>query len=664
MASPASRLLSRAGAPLRGSRADVAFALFVVAIVGLLVIPVPPAVLDVLLATSLAMAVVVLLVVLYVGDALGIATFPTLLLLTTLYRLALNVSTSRQILLRGYAGEVINAFGNFVVRGNYLVGAIVFAILTIIQFIVIAKGSERVAEVAARFALDAMPGKQMAIDAELRAGSIDAGEARRRRRVLSRESQFYGAMDGAMKFVKGDVIAGLVITAVNIVGGLAVGVLQRDMSAADALKKYGLLTIGDGLVTQIPALVMSTAAGLLVTRVASEEPGSPLATELGQQVFGNAKALVAAALFVTMLAAVPGLPALPFLLIAVALVLGARARTRADARARRDESSGSGGQPRPGAPRRAVSFVPVVVPWSVDVSAELAPYLEDDGDQPGLRARLHGLRERVFHDLGLPLPVPRVGVVEALPPGTAVISVREIPLDAVSADASPEPPGRERDRRDAFAEQVVECTRLALVRRAHELLGIGETQLLLDALEEVNAAIVRQLVPKPVAPTLLAEVLRRLLEEGVSIRDLRTILEGIAPIAVTDKDPLALAEAARAALKRAMTHRLTGGARALEVYVLDPLLEETVRAAITRTTGGAFLTLGPTAIRDVMRAIDAAIDGNPPPAGAPPVLLTAPDVRRFVRKLVEPTRPQVIVTSYAELEPELQLVQRARAVPV
>ena len=278
MATPASALF---GAPKKQSLgiADAVLAGLVIAVVGLMVVPLPTWLLDLLLASNLASSVAILLVSLYVSDALKIAAFPTLLLLTTLIRLALNVSSTRLILLQANAGHVIEAFGQFVVRGNYVVGGVIFLILSIIQFIVIAKGSERVAEVGARFTLDAMPGKQMAIDAELRSGSIDGAEARSRRRTLARESQFYGAMDGAMKFVKGDVIASFLITLINIIGGLAIGVGQRDMEAVGALKRYGLLTIGDGLVTQIPALVIATAAGVLVTRVASEEPDTPLGEE-------------------------------------------------------------------------------------------------------------------------------------------------------------------------------------------------------------------------------------------------------------------------------------------------------------------------------------------------------------------------------------------------
>src|SRR5450432_1703652 len=328
---PPSPALNLARPKPRFGVADAVLAGLVIAVVGLMVVPLPTWLLDLLIASNLACSVVILLVSLYVSEALKIASFPTLLLITTLIRLALNVSSTRLILLQADAGEVIRAFGTFVVRGNYVVGAVIFLILTIIQFIVIAKGSERVAEVGARFALDAMPGKQMAIDAELRSGAIDGAEARIRRRSLVRESQFYGAMDGAMKFVKGDVIASLLITLVNALGGIAIGVGMRGMTAGDALHRYGLLTIGDGLVTQIPALVLSTAAGLLVTRVASEEADTPLGEELARHLLGVPKALQVAGGFVLLLAAVPGLPVAPFVTIGVALLLTGRARSRAKA---------------------------------------------------------------------------------------------------------------------------------------------------------------------------------------------------------------------------------------------------------------------------------------------------------------------------------------------
>src|SRR5882724_332997 len=440
MAAPAAQTAPAQTLGLRSPRtrfgfADGALAFFVIAIVGLMVVPLPTWLLDLLIASNLASSVAVLLVALYVGDALKIATFPTLLLITTLFRLALNVSSTRLILLQADAGQVIRAFGQFVVRGNYVVGAVIFLILTIIQFVVIAKGSERVAEVGARFTLDAMPGKQMAIDAEARSGAIDGNEARRRRRQLSRESQFYGAMDGAMKFVKGDVIASIIITLVNILGGLAIGVGQRGLEIDSALKRYGLLTIGDGLVTQIPALVLSTGAGILVTRVASEEPDRSLGSELASQILGIPKAMRVAGLLVVGLGAVPGLPLVPFALIGTLLLYAARTRSRQ----MRSESQKAAAEPPRQGPvgaRRGPIFLPMVVPWSVDVASDLAHLVDDEmrGDdlvRPGVFGATQRVRERVFAELGVPLPAARVRVSDALPEGNLVISLFEVPARVI-----------------------------------------------------------------------------------------------------------------------------------------------------------------------------------------------------------------------------------------
>jgi type III secretion protein V len=639
--------------------AELALAALVVGVVAMMIVPLPTWLLDVLLATNLSLSVAILLVVLYVPDALAIATFPTVLLLTTLFRLALNVSSSRLILLQANAGDVIKAFGGFVVRGNYVVGAVVFLILTVIQFIVIAKGSERVAEVAARFVLDAMPGKQMAIDAEVRSGTIDGNEARRRRRQLSRESQFYGSMDGAIKFVKGDVIASLVITVVNILGGLAIGVGQKGMPAVDALKRYGLLTIGDGLVSQIPALVLSTAAGVLVTRVASEEPDTPLGEELAGQLFGLPKALKVAAVFVVLLAIVPGLPAAPFLIIAALLFFVARARTRQ--MAKDDQRDATEPRPQTTGARREASFVPMVVPWSIEVSEDLAALLDDGAAPDGtaresLRGAALGLRERLFADLGVPLPPPRVRTAAGLPARHAVVSLFEVPARVVPL---PETLG------DAEAVRAVSDAAAELLRmRSADFLGLAETQRLLDELEQFAPATVRNVVPKPVSLTLLTDVLRRLVEERVSIRDLRAILEALAGAAITEKDPLNLTELVRAQLRRALTFRLTRGANQLGVVLIDPTIEDTIRRAVTRTPAGAFLTLPPAAARDVVAALRRAGGEASAQAGvASPstVFLTQPDIRRFVRKLVESDLPDAVVVSFAELLPEVTLRPLARA---
>jgi type III secretion protein V len=494
----------------------------------------------------------------------------------------------------------------------------------------------------------------MAIDAELRSGAIDGGEARARRRQLARESQFYGAMDGAMKFVKGDVIASFLITIVNLLGGLAIGVGQRDMEVVAALKRYGLLTIGDGLVTQIPSLVIATGAGILVTRVASEEPETPLGEELSAQILAAPRALRVSAIFVLLLALVPGLPAPPFFVIGGLLLLASRARARR-LRAGEAHAAAEPIQRRAGdlgGPR----FVPVVVPWSIEVGPDLEPLLEDvlrgnEVERAGLRSAGAAVRELLFRELGVPLPACRVGVDPELPERHVVISLLEVPAAVLALP---------RDLPDAEVAERVVARSLELLRdRAADFVGIAETQALLDELEQLAPAVVRQVVPKPVPLPLLADVLRRLVEERVSIRDLRAILEALAQVAGADRDPLNLAEFVRAQLRRPLTHQLTGGSRQLGVYLLEPAIEDAIRGAITRTSAGSFLTLAPAAGRDVVRAVERALASGSD--GMPAVLLTQPDIRRFVRKLVETDLPELRVMSYAELLPEVRLEPLGKA---
>jgi type III secretion protein V len=502
----------------------------------------------------------------------------------------------------------------------------------------------------------------MAIDAELRGGSLDGNEARRRRRALQRESQFYGAMDGAMKFVKGDVIASFVILVVNLLGGLCIGVLMKGMDASAALRRYGLLTIGDGLVTQIPALVLSTAAGVLVTRVASEEADTPLGEELARQLFGVPKALQVAGGFVVLLAVVPGLPPAPFVVIGTLLWFLGRARERAHrAEQRADVAPAPRDRARPNEP----VFVPLVMPWGIDVSSDLARLV--DREPSGLRTAATALRAQLFAELGVPLPAARVRVRDEMPERRIVLSLYEIPAAELVIENAVDPVGSEaQDETDDPAVAQVAQTALALLRaRASDFLGLAEVQRLLDELEQFAPATVRNVVPKPVTLVVLTDVLRRLVEERVSIRDLRAVLEALSTVAGAEKDPLNLAEYVRSQLRRAITHRLTAGRPQLEVILVDSLLEDTVRRAVTRTAAGAFLALPPQAARDVMtslrRAIGEASAGQDPAAN--PVVLTQPDIRRFVRKLLEPEMPEVAVVSYAELLPEVALKPVSRAVP-
>ena len=666
--------------------ADVALAALVLLIVGMMIVPLPTVVLDVLLASNIAIAVLLLLVAMYLRDGLQLSSFPTLLLVTTLYRLALNVSSTRLILLQADAGEVIEAFGNFVIQGNYVVGAVVFLILTLIQFLVIAKGSERVAEVGARFTLDAMPGKQMSIDAELRSGALSQDDARKKRTHLQRESQFYGAMDGAMKFVKGDAIAGIVITIVNVLGGLAIGVGMRDMSAGEALSLYGLLTIGDGLVSQIPALLISISAGLVVTRVASEGEDSSLGGDVASQVFGQPKALQVASVFLLVLAIVPGLPALPFLVLAIVFFVLARrlatrpAPTEATAVVAKQEAARE--------TKARKQMVPLVVPVAVEVGEGLADAVADPtGAGPFLEDEVPLLRDRLFLDLGLQLPGVRARSVAVLDPDAYVIAIQEVPvargtlspdrlicLEATTVIASYGVTAEEWidpvTRRpaslvEASAREVLEADGLEVLtpaaqlarhlgatvrRRATPFVGLQETQSMLDQLERAYPALVRNVVPKPVSLALLADILRRLVEEGVSIRPLREILESLAIHAPNERDPVTLTELVRSALKNAITHQHAPDG-VLAVYLLDPMIEDAVRDAIQRTSAGSYLALPPQMAREIVAAISAECGRDL--GGA--VLLTQADIRRFLRRLVEVELPDLKVLSYQELSPEAQV---------
>ena len=677
--------------------ADVVLAAFVLLVVAMMVVPLPTVLLDVLIAGNVSVAVLMLLVALYVASGLEFTAFPTVLLVTTLYRLALNVSSTRLILLQADAGEVIRAFGEFVVRGNYVVGAVVFAILTLVQFLVIAKGSERVAEVGARFTLDAMPGKQMSIDAELRSGAIGQDEARRKRALVQRESQFYGAMDGAMKFVKGDAIAGIVITLANVLGGLAIGITLRDMSATEALETYGLLTIGDGLVSQIPALLISTSAGLVVTRVVSEEEGGSLGADVAAQIFGDPRTLSVAAAFLVVLAAVPGLPALPFGVLALVFFTLSRRLARRPAEREVGEAVARQEVAREHEARRAM--VPLVVPVSVEVGDGLAVEVADAGGAgPLLEREVPPLRDALFLDLGVALPGLRARANPQLAPREARIALQEVPalsltlpegrhlalaaadelpslgVEAGTAATDPDDGGpaawvRPEDTEALGAAGIPVLDAAAVVaralgaavrRRASSLLGLQETQAMLDQLERAYPARVRHVVPKPVSLALLADVLRRLVDEGVSVRPLREILEALAVHAPSERDPVALTEHVRAGLKRQITHRFAEGG-ALDVFLVDPAIEDAIRDGVQRTATGSYLALAPDLSRELIGAVKAEAEHALP--GLPFVLVTQADVRRFLRRLVEVDVPDAVVLSFQELAPDVRMQPLGRIRP-
>ncbi len=671
---------------MKGDRSEIALALSFFLILALMVVPLPPMALDLLLSFSLTVSLVTLMLALYAERPLDFSVFPSLLLIATLMRLGLNVASTRLILLRGAegsdsAGNVIQAFGDFTVGGNYVVGLVLFAIFVVINFVVIAKGSGRIAEVAARFTLDALPGKQMAIDADLNQGVIADSEARTRRIEIQREADFYGAMDGASKFVRGDAIAGLIIMAVNIVGGLSIGVLQNGLAVGQAVETYTVLTVGDGLVSQIPALVISTAAGVIVSRAAG---GAPLAAELRDQMLLQPKPLAVAAGMLGTLALVPGLPFVPFAALAGSAGVAARITSRRPAAA----------EPEPESPAEAPVDDEVAVRRSLaldDLEVEIgygAIPLVDTERGGDLVARIRALRSQLAAELGFVVPPVHIRdnlelesnayavLVRGNPVATGVsfpgrwLALRpsepttEIPGMAVQDAAFGLPAlwiqARDRERAEAAGYAVVDAssavaTHLAEVVRQHapELLSRQQVRDLLDQLAEHQPKVVEDIVPSAVTVATLHTTLRALLSEGVSIRDLSTILETLAEVSPKVSEPEALVECVRERMARTITRPYLDPSGVLHVLTLEPGVEESLRAALAGTDGLA-LDAGrlDALVRGFERAFQSA--GQTPDARGP-VLLTVPGLRAPLRRILERIEPRVAVISHNELPREIKL---------
>jgi type III secretion protein V len=690
--------------------ADIFLAALVIGVVGMMIIPLPTPLLDLLLVLNISISVSMLMISIYIANALKLASYPTIILITTLFRLALNVSSTRLILLNADAGHVIEAFGKFVVRGNFVVGAVIFLILTIIQFLVVAKGAERVAEVAARFTLDAMPGKQMSIDADLRAGAFDLDEARRRRADLNRESQLFGSMDGAMKFVKGDAIAGLIITIINIIAGIIIGVTMMGFTAGEAIQRYGILTIGDGLVSQIPALLGSMTAGLIVTRVGGEDENANLGQDIASQVLAQPKAFAISAGLLCGVGLVPGLPTIPFLIMAGLIGGMAYALMRAKSQPGSDplapnQVQAKGDETRQKqieAARRqegqSQQMLPVVTPIALEVAGNLIPLVEDTGSgNKFLGEMVPMMRDGLFYELGVKFPGIRVrGNETDLAAGTYIIMVNEIPLisgnvaldkvlvnDTVDRLTLLNIQGEEAvnpangsecawipEEYASIAEQAGLTTwdasgymvlHLSSVLRKNsaEFVGIQEVQNMLEQLEQAFPALVKEVVPKAVSPFQLTDILRRLVEEEISIRDLRSILQALAEWGQVENDTVMLTEYVRNALKRYISHKYTRGGNTLVVYLLDPQIEETVRGSIQHTQSGSYLALEPEITQEILGAVRNEV-GNLPPTAQNPVILTTMEIRRYFRKLVELEFPHLAVLSYQELSPDMNIQPIAR----
>ena len=674
--------------PFISSNSDVLMAVGVVGILIFMVIPLPPFLLDLLLSFSITFALVILLISMYILRPLELSAFPSILLIATLFRLSLNIASTRIILLHGHeggsaAGNVIQAFGSFVVGGNYVVGIIVFLILVIINFMVITKGAGRIAEVAARFTLDAMPGKQMSIDADLNAGIINDEEAKRRRETIAKEAEYYGAMDGANKFVRGDAIAGIVITVINILGGLAIGVLQNKMSIGDAAQTYTLLTVGDGLVSQVPALVVSTATGILVSRAGAD---ASLGSEITSQVLIQPRAIGIAAAVIFGFALVPGLPTIPFLVLSM-LAAGLAILLRQTAR-RAEEEQAEQVAAEHVQPVEQFSSLPPLDILGLEVGYGLIPMV--DMEQNGeLLDRIKSIRRQFAHDVGIIVAPIHIQDNIQLKPGEYSILLKGnqvgrgelminnlLAMDPGGVDqevdgmVTTEPtyglPAiwiKENNRDEAMRlgytvvdPATVLTTHLSdIIRRhAHELLGRQEVQLLLDQLKESHPKVVEELVPNLLPLGVVVKVLQNLLKEQVPIRDLLAILETLADWSPMTKDPLFLTEYVRQALARTLTKMHLSDDGSLSVLTLGQQAESIMRGAIQQSDQASFLALDPVIIEKLINALANKLEifsSN----NYRPVLLCSAQIRSYLKQLVDRYIPDLAILSYDEILPNVQI---------
>lgn len=656
---------------------DLLVAVAAVIVIGMMIVPMPEWGLDILLTANITLAMTILLVAVYTTEPLQFSSFPAMLLVTTLFRLALNISATRLVLLNASAGAVVSAFGTVVVGGNYVVGVVVFVILVIIQFIVITNGTGRVAEVAARFTLDAMPGKQMAIDADLNAGLIDEAEAQRRREEIGREADFYGAMDGASKFVRGDAIAAVVMIIVNILGGFIVGVAQRHMDLMNAMQTYTLLTVGVGLVTQIPSLLISTATGLMVTKAASQDN---LGSDMAGEVFSQPKALLITAGICAFLVLIPGIPKVPFAIAAVSLgaiwyVLGQQSHLQ-----------GVPAETPVQTPRTPETMTDLLVVDPIEVELGYGLISLADPKQGGdMLERITAVRRQAAVEMGLLVPPIRVrdnmqikpnmyriklrgieiahgevfpGQLMAMNPGTATAPLKGI---ETTEPAFGLPAIWISDLQQSEAELAgyavvdaltVMITHLTEVLRKHaaEILTRQDTQALMDVAKEQSPALVSELIPELLTLGDVQKVLQNLLSERVSIRDITTILEALADVAPAVKDPELLTEHVRMALNRQLTAQYQSPDGIVRVFTLDPLVEQVIADGVRQTDAGSQLVLEPSTVQQILQQTRNQVE-RMAAMGYTPVCLCSPRIRRYFRSLVERMAPTLAVLSYSELAP-------------
>jgi type III secretion protein V len=662
-----------------GARPELLILTLMVMIIAMLIIPLPTVLVDFLIGLNIIISLLVFMGSFYIERILNYSTFPALLLLTTLFRLALSISTSRLILSQADAGEIIESFGEFVIGESLVVGFVIFSIVTIVQFIVITKGSERVAEVAARFSLDGMPGKQMSIDGDLKAGAITAEEAKEKRSVLERESQLYGSFDGAMKFIKGDAIAGIIIIFVNFIAGMAIGVGQMGMDMSTALSTYTLLTIGDGLVAQIPALLIAIGAGFIVTRVNGDD--SNLGRNMLAQMLGNPFVLGVTALLAVGVGLLPGFPLLTFLSIAsvLGLVVFMRHRKASRQTGQSEGRAAPAGQDALQPESGLLDDVDNIATETIALMLLVPPTRLDELKKARWAARF---RSQFFVDYGLRIPEPQLRASEALPAHQVAVLINEVRAEQFDIhfdhwrllDYSPElePLGfalvrgndsnrlggvwvnaTERERVQqlgyhlrAADEECYRCLVTLLARNIQEFFGVQETKQLLDEMETRYPDLLKE-VYRHVTVQKIAEVLQRLVGERISVRNMKLILESLAHWASREKDVLALVEHVRGAMARYISNKFAQG-NDLRVLLLSPEFEEVVRRGIRQTSGGSFINLEPAESEELMDRLSVGIDSLHI-AQKDMVLLCSIDVRRYIKKLIEGRFRELDVMSFGEI---------------
>ena len=690
---------------------DIFLIIGVFATVMLMVMPVSPFILDAMLACSIALSLLILLVILYLKDPSEFTGFPSLLLFITLFRLSLNIATTRLILTDGHAGHIIEAFGNFVVGGNYVVGFVMFVILVVINFVVITKGAGRIAEVAARFTLDAMPGKQMAIDAELNAGMIVESEARARRRKVEQEADFYGAMDGASKFVRGDAVAAVLITLINVLGGFAIGIMQKGMSLMEALQKYTLLSIGDGLVSQIPALIVSVASGILVTRAAAKDA---LGQELTRQMMLYPRALKILAAMLIVFSLVPGLPMFPFLVLGTISWLIARYLKKEEIEGRMalaatgqaggavggKDGSASGAASDPSKPGQSKETDKIESLLQLDTLQIELGYglvnLADARKGGDLLERVTGVRRNFASEMGVLVPPIRLRdnlQMEAnqyrfVLKGNVIAQGELLPghwlaMNATNSRAvlrgipTTEPVFKlpatwitdmERKNAEIAGYTIVDAASVLVThlsetvkRSCHEILSRQDVQNLLDNLKQTHATVVTELIPGLLTVGHVQRVLQNLLAEGISIRNLAAILEKVADYATVTKNPDELSEFARRALGPQITRSFQSDTGALKAITLDPRLEQQIAQGVRQTPTEISLMMDPRLAKHVIDWLSQKIQGLVA-AGHPPVVICAPQIRLAFKRFFESTFGELAVLSYSEVPPRVE-IQSAGIIP-